>query len=52
VRFKGHIQAINGNKVASIFAQHILNNGHTYGCPEDTMTILHNTEMGAYMNAL
>jgi hypothetical protein len=39
VRFKEHIQAIKGNIDASMFAQHILNTGHVYGCMEDTMTI-------------
>jgi hypothetical protein len=32
VRFEEHIQAIKGNKDASVFAQHILNTGHAYGC--------------------
>jgi hypothetical protein len=52
VSFKEHIQAINGNKYASMFAQHILNTGHAYGCMEDTMMILHNIVKGAHMNTL
>jgi hypothetical protein len=32
-----------------MFAQHILNIGHVYGCMEDTMTILHNIGKGAHM---
>jgi hypothetical protein len=52
VRFKEHIQAIKGNKDASMFAQHILNTGHAYGCMEATMMILHSIGKGAHMNTL
>jgi hypothetical protein len=52
VSFKEHIQAMKGNKDASMFSQHILNTGHAYGPMEDTMTILHNIGKGACMNTL
>jgi hypothetical protein len=52
VRFKEHIQAIKGNKEASMLVQHVLNTGHAYGCMEDTMTILQNIGNGAHMNTL
>jgi hypothetical protein len=52
VRFKEHIQAIKGNKHTSVFAQHILNTGHAYGCMRDTMTILNSIGKGAHMNTL
>jgi hypothetical protein len=53
VRFKEHIQAIKGNKDASMFVQHIFNTGHAYGPMEDdTMTILHNIGKGAHVNTL
>jgi hypothetical protein len=49
VRFKEHIQAINGNKDASMFAQHILKAGRACGCREVTVTILHSINKSAHV---
>jgi hypothetical protein len=35
-----------------MFAQHILNTGHVYGCIEDTMMILHTINKGVHTNTL
>jgi hypothetical protein len=35
-----------------MFAQHILNTGHAYGCMEDAMMILNNIGKGAHVNIL
>jgi hypothetical protein len=40
------------DKDVSMFAQHILNTGHAYGCIEDIMKILHTISKGAHMNTL
>jgi hypothetical protein len=51
-RFKEHIRAIKYNSDASTYAQHILNNGHTYGNIHDTMDILKIIQKGRHMNIL
>jgi hypothetical protein len=51
-RFKQHIRAIKHNSDTSTYAQHILNNGHTYGNINDTMDIIKITQKNRHMNIL
>lgn len=39
-KYKEHIHAIKYNKDASIYAQHILNPGNSYGNMQNTMNII------------
>jgi hypothetical protein len=51
-RYNEHINAIKSNKLTSRYAQHILDNQHSYGTIHDTMDILRITKEGQHMNTL
>jgi hypothetical protein len=51
-RYEEHIQAIRNNNSSSIFSNHILNTGHTYGTLMDTMDITMIGKKGKYVNNL
>jgi hypothetical protein len=52
VRYTEHIQDIKNNTSNSMFAQHILDNTHSYVSLEGTMGILHIAKRGKYVDAL
>lgn len=47
-----HIPKTNHNINRSIFAEHIIENNHTYNSIEDNLQILHNTQKRRSMNVL
>jgi hypothetical protein len=51
-RYKEHIYAIRTNKPSSKYAEHMLNEGHTYGTIEDTLDILHTNKKGRILDTL
>jgi hypothetical protein len=51
-RFKENIGAIKHYSDTSTYAQHILNNVHTYGNISDTMDIMKMTQKARHMNIL
>jgi hypothetical protein len=52
IRYKEHIQAIRNNNSNSVYSNHILNTGHTYGTIADTMDILRMGRKGRHLNTL
>jgi hypothetical protein len=51
-RYNEHINAIKSNKSTSRYAQHILDNQHSYGTIHDTMDIIRKTKKGQHMSTL
>jgi hypothetical protein len=52
IRYKEHIHAIRNNNNNSVYSNHILNTGHTYGTIKDTMDIIRKGEKGKHLNTL
>jgi hypothetical protein len=50
--FKEHIRDIRSNKGNTGYASHILNTGHTYGTPEDTLQVVSIHNKGPHLNTL
>jgi hypothetical protein len=51
-RYKEHIRYIKNNNGQSAYATHILNNLHSFGPIDTTMTLIHKTYKGKRMNTL
>jgi hypothetical protein len=51
-RFKKHLLSFRTNNNASNFAQHLLDDSHTFGPINETMDILHFQQKGIHMNTL
>jgi hypothetical protein len=53
IRYNEHIKAIKSNKSTSKYAEHTLDNGHTYGTTQDTIDTLRITKKKSqYLNTL
>jgi hypothetical protein len=52
IRYKVHIQAIRNSNSNSVYSNHILNTGHTYGSITDTMDIIQTEKKGKHLNGL
>jgi hypothetical protein len=52
ITYKEHIQAIKNNNINSIYSNHILNTGHTYGIITDTVDIIQTEKEGKHLNSL
>jgi hypothetical protein len=52
IRYKEHVQDIRNNNNNSVYSNHILNTGHTYGTINDTMDIIRKGKKGQHLNTL
>ena len=52
LRYKEHQKDLKNGHGSSTFAQHLFDNGHTFGTINETMKILHTIKKGQMMNTL
>jgi hypothetical protein len=52
IRYKEHIHAIRSSNSNSVYSNHILNTGYTYGTIMDTMDIIKTGTKGKHLNTL
>jgi hypothetical protein len=52
IRYKEYVQAITNNKGNSVYSNHVLSTGLTYGSITKTMNIIKTEKKGKHLNTL